>query len=82
MVLTAVLLTLGIGTGVWYINSGQFTQVPSLLGQTQQTAEKRLSDEGLGLKGVERVFGRTPWSGVRSWAATPPRATGSGATAR
>jgi eukaryotic-like serine/threonine-protein kinase len=59
MVLTAVLLTLGIGTGVWYINSGQFTQVPSLLGQTQQTAEKRLSDEGLGLKGVERVFSDT-----------------------
>ncbi|WP_406189934.1 Stk1 family PASTA domain-containing Ser/Thr kinase [Streptomyces anulatus] len=59
MVLTAVLLTLGIGTGVWYINSGQFTQVPSLLGQTQQTAEKRLSDKGLGLKGVERVFSDT-----------------------
>ncbi len=59
MVLTAVLLTLGIGTGVWYINSGQFTQVPSLLGQTQQAAEKRLSDKGLGLKGVERVFSDT-----------------------
>ncbi|MGW6286133.1 Stk1 family PASTA domain-containing Ser/Thr kinase [Streptomyces sp. NPDC055107] len=59
MVVTAVLLTLGIGTGVWYINSGQFTQVPSLLGQTQQTAEKRLSDEGLGLKGVQRVFSDT-----------------------
>lgn len=58
-VLTAVLLTLGIGTGVWYINSGQFTQVPSLLGQTQQTAERRLSDEGLGLKGVDRVFSDT-----------------------
>ncbi|MFI0932556.1 Stk1 family PASTA domain-containing Ser/Thr kinase [Streptomyces sp. NPDC021019] len=58
-VLAAVLLTLGVGTGVWYINSGQFTRVPSLLGQTQQTAEKRLSDEGLGLKGVERVFSDT-----------------------
>ncbi|MFI1220771.1 MULTISPECIES: Stk1 family PASTA domain-containing Ser/Thr kinase [unclassified Streptomyces] len=55
-ILTAVLLTLGIGTGVWYINSGQFTQVPSLLGQTQQAAEQRLSDRGLGLKGVDRVF--------------------------
>ncbi|NEB37822.1 Stk1 family PASTA domain-containing Ser/Thr kinase [Streptomyces sp. SID14515] len=58
-ILTAVLLTLGIGTGVWYINSGQFTQVPSLLGQTQRTAEQRLSDEGLGLKGVDRVFSDT-----------------------
>ncbi|MEV8446086.1 Stk1 family PASTA domain-containing Ser/Thr kinase [Streptomyces parvus] len=57
--LAAVLLTLGIGTGVWYINSGQFTQVPSLLGQTQQTAEKRLADAGLGLKGVDRVFSDT-----------------------
>ncbi|POG43921.1 serine/threonine protein kinase [Streptomyces sp. ZL-24] len=58
-IVTAVLLTLGIGVGVWYINSGQFTQVPSLLGQTQQAAEKRLSDAGLGLEGVERVFSDT-----------------------
>ncbi|MEU3434153.1 Stk1 family PASTA domain-containing Ser/Thr kinase [Streptomyces sp. NPDC006863] len=57
--LTAVLLALGIGTGVWYINSGQFTQVPSLLGQTQQAAEQRLADAGLGLKGVDRVFSDT-----------------------
>lgn len=58
-ILTAVLLTLGIGTGVWYINSGQFTRVPSLLGQTQKAAEQRLSDNGLGLKGVDRVFSDT-----------------------
>ncbi|MFE2295398.1 Stk1 family PASTA domain-containing Ser/Thr kinase [Streptomyces sp. NPDC059452] len=58
-VITAVLLTLGVGAGVWYINSGQFTQVPSLLGQTQKSAEQRLSDAGLGLKGVERVFSDT-----------------------
>lgn len=58
-VITAVLLTLGVGAGVWYINSGQFTQVPSLLGQTQKVAEQRLTAEGLGLKGVERVFSET-----------------------
>ncbi|MFD8617105.1 Stk1 family PASTA domain-containing Ser/Thr kinase [Streptomyces sp. NPDC059513] len=58
-IVTAVLLTLGVGAGVWYINSGQFTQVPSLLGQTQKVAEQRLSEEGLGLKGVERVFSDT-----------------------
>ncbi|MFD8064272.1 Stk1 family PASTA domain-containing Ser/Thr kinase [Streptomyces cyaneofuscatus] len=58
-IITAVLLTLGVGAGVWYINSGQFTQVPSLLGQTQKVAERRLADEGLGLKGVERVFSDT-----------------------
>ncbi|MBP0462114.1 Stk1 family PASTA domain-containing Ser/Thr kinase, partial [Streptomyces montanisoli] len=43
----AALVAILIGTGVWYINSGQFTRVPSLLGQTEQVAKKRLSDAGL-----------------------------------
>ncbi|MFE4370028.1 Stk1 family PASTA domain-containing Ser/Thr kinase [Streptomyces sp. NPDC056835] len=51
----AVLLVLGIGTGVWYINSGQFTRVPSLLGQSEQEARKRLADAGLEVK-VTRDF--------------------------
>lgn len=55
----AVLLALGIGTGVWYINSGQFIRVPALLGQTQKNAEKRLSDAGLELKGVKRSYSDT-----------------------
>ncbi|WUT01182.1 Stk1 family PASTA domain-containing Ser/Thr kinase [Streptomyces sp. NBC_00708] len=55
----AVLLVLGVGGGVWYINSGQFTKVPSLLGQTEQAAKKRLSDAGLELKGVKRAFSDT-----------------------
>lgn len=55
----AVLLMLGVGTGVWYINSGQFTQVPALLGQTEQAAGKRLSDAGLELKGVRRAYSDT-----------------------
>ncbi|MFB4425133.1 Stk1 family PASTA domain-containing Ser/Thr kinase [Streptomyces sp. QL37] len=58
-VLVAVLLVLGAGVGVWYINSGQFTRVPSLLGKTQSSAEKRLADEGLDLKGVERAYSDT-----------------------
>ncbi|MFC8227342.1 Stk1 family PASTA domain-containing Ser/Thr kinase [Streptomyces sp. NPDC057287] len=58
-VLVAVLLVLGLGAGVWYINSGQFTRVPSLLGRTQSAAEQRLSDEGLDLKGVERAYSDT-----------------------
>lgn len=79
-ILTAVLLTLGIGTGVWYINSGQFTQVPSLLGQTQKTAEQRLSDNGLGLKGVDRVFSDTVERGsvVSSDPASGARIRGNG----
>ncbi|MFF8829032.1 Stk1 family PASTA domain-containing Ser/Thr kinase [Streptomyces sp. NPDC015131] len=52
----AVLLVLGAGGGVWYINSGQFTRVPTVLGQTQAEAEKRLTDAGLEVKGVERDF--------------------------
>ncbi|WP_329036551.1 Stk1 family PASTA domain-containing Ser/Thr kinase [Streptomyces sp. NBC_00178] len=58
-VLVAVLVFLGAGAGVWYINSGQFTRVPSLLGQTQSAAERRLSDEGLDVKGVERAYSDT-----------------------
>jgi serine/threonine-protein kinase len=58
-VVAAVLLVLGIGTGVWYINSGQFTQVPSVLGQTEKTAQERLSDAGLELKTVKRAYSDT-----------------------
>ncbi|MFI5629687.1 Stk1 family PASTA domain-containing Ser/Thr kinase [Streptomyces sp. NPDC051664] len=54
--IVAVLLVLGVGAGVWYINSGQFTRVPSLLGQTEKAARERLSDSGLELKGVERAY--------------------------
>ncbi|MFJ3188143.1 Stk1 family PASTA domain-containing Ser/Thr kinase [Streptomyces halstedii] len=57
--LLALLLVLGVGSGVWYINSGQFTQVPSLLGQTEKAAQERLTDAGLGLKGVERAYSDT-----------------------
>ncbi|MFD0342870.1 Stk1 family PASTA domain-containing Ser/Thr kinase [Streptomyces sp. NPDC127117] len=58
-VVVAVLLALGIGTGVWYINSGQFTRVPSLLGQTEKDARQRLSKAGLELKGVDRAYSDT-----------------------
>ncbi|MFE7758656.1 Stk1 family PASTA domain-containing Ser/Thr kinase [Streptomyces sp. NPDC057418] len=57
--LVALLLVLGLGAGVWYINAGQFTHVPSLLGQTQKAAQGRLSDAGLDLKGVEHAYSDT-----------------------
>ncbi|MET4925548.1 PASTA domain-containing protein [Streptomyces sp. PSRA5] len=57
-ILVAALLVLGVGVGVWYINSGQFTRVPSLLGQTEQVAKKRLGDAGLDAK-VEKDFSET-----------------------
>ncbi len=58
-VVLALLLVLGVGGGVWYINVGQFTRVPSLLGQSQKAAEGRLSDAGLELKGVRRAYSDT-----------------------
>lgn len=55
----AVLLVLGVGAGVWYINSGQFTQVPALLTKTEAQAEDRLADAGLELGKVELAFSDT-----------------------
>jgi beta-lactam-binding protein with PASTA domain/serine/threonine protein kinase len=45
--IAAVLLVLGVGAGVWYINSGQFTTVPAVLGQTEAKAKSRLEAAGL-----------------------------------
>ncbi|MET9964154.1 Stk1 family PASTA domain-containing Ser/Thr kinase [Streptomyces sp. NPDC006326] len=56
LVVAGVLLALGLGTGVWYINSGQFTKVPNLLGKTEAQAKSELSAAGLGVKRVDRKF--------------------------
>lgn len=56
LVVAGVLLALGLGVGVWYINSGQFTKVPNLLGKTEEQARSQLSAAGLGVKGVDRKF--------------------------
>lgn len=56
LVIAGVLLALGLGTGVWYINSGQFTKVPNLLGKTEAQAREQLSAAGLGVKAVDRKF--------------------------
>lgn len=55
----AVLLVLGVGAGVWYINSGQFTRVPALLTQTEAQAEDRLEEAGLEVGKVEQAFSDT-----------------------
>ena len=47
IVVAAVLLALGLGAGVWYINSGQFTHVPALLTKTEAQARDRLTEAGL-----------------------------------
>ncbi|KAF3464967.1 Stk1 family PASTA domain-containing Ser/Thr kinase [Streptomyces sp. Tu 3180] len=58
-IVVAVLLVLGVGTGVWYINSGQFTKVPPLLSKTEQEARDRLADAGLEVGGVEEAYSDT-----------------------
>ncbi|WP_406167242.1 Stk1 family PASTA domain-containing Ser/Thr kinase [Streptomyces canus] len=47
LIVAAILLALGLGVGVWYINSGQFTQVPALLTKTEAQARDRLDEAGL-----------------------------------
>ncbi|MEU6930216.1 Stk1 family PASTA domain-containing Ser/Thr kinase [Streptomyces sp. NPDC046385] len=56
LIVAAVLLALGIGAGVWYINSGQFTRVPAVLGQSEAQATRRLTDAGLDVGATRRAF--------------------------
>ncbi|MFD3517289.1 Stk1 family PASTA domain-containing Ser/Thr kinase [Streptomyces sp. NPDC058657] len=61
---TGVLLLLGAGTGVWYINSGQFTQVPALLSQSESGARQKLEAAGLDVREVRRKFSDTVTRGT------------------
>lgn len=63
-VVAAVLLALGLGAGVWYINSGQFTEVPPVLAKTEAQARKRLADAGLEVKEVKRAYSDTDKRGT------------------
>ncbi len=58
-VVAAVLLVLGVGGGVWYINSGQFTKVPPLLAKTETQARQRLDAAGLEVKDVRHAYSDT-----------------------
>ncbi|MET7294057.1 Stk1 family PASTA domain-containing Ser/Thr kinase [Streptomyces griseoloalbus] len=58
-IVVAVLLVLGVGTGVWYINSGQFTKVPPLLAKTEKEAADRLAAAGLDVGQVEEAYSDT-----------------------
>jgi serine/threonine-protein kinase len=59
MVVAAIVLVLGLGAGVWYINSGQFTKVPPVLAKTEQQARSRLQDAGLDVKRVKHAYSDT-----------------------
>ncbi|MFH8449975.1 Stk1 family PASTA domain-containing Ser/Thr kinase [Streptomyces fungicidicus] len=58
-IVVAVLLVLGVGTGIWYINSGQFTKVPPLLAKTEKEARDRLATAGLDVGEVNEAFSDT-----------------------
>ncbi|NUR03103.1 MAG: PASTA domain-containing protein, partial [Streptomyces sp.] len=63
-VVVAVLLILGVGTGVWYINSGQFTKVPLVLAKTQTQATRQLQKAGLDLGAVKHAYSDTVQRGT------------------
>ncbi|MFE9840016.1 Stk1 family PASTA domain-containing Ser/Thr kinase [Streptomyces sp. NPDC005551] len=65
-IVAAVLLVLGVGAGVWYINSGQFTKVPPVLEKTEAQARDRLEAAGLDVDKVERDFSDTVKRGTVS----------------
>ncbi|MFF8730855.1 Stk1 family PASTA domain-containing Ser/Thr kinase [Streptomyces sp. NPDC015171] len=54
--IAAVLVVFGVGAGVWYINSGQFTKVPPLLAKTETQARERLTSAGLDVGQVKRAY--------------------------
>ncbi|MFG2720250.1 Stk1 family PASTA domain-containing Ser/Thr kinase [Streptomyces sp. NPDC048416] len=77
---TALLVVLGVGAGVWYINSGQFTRVPALIGRSEDAAKQKLSGAGLGVKKVDRQFSDTVERGqvISTDPATGARIRGNG----
>ncbi|MEV0281037.1 Stk1 family PASTA domain-containing Ser/Thr kinase [Streptomyces sp. NPDC050610] len=74
LALLGAVLVILLGTGVWYINSGQFSKVPAVLDLTRAQAEQKLHESGLKSKArqdfsdvVERghVIGTDPKPGDR-----------------
>ncbi|MEU9475066.1 Stk1 family PASTA domain-containing Ser/Thr kinase [Streptomyces sp. NPDC048191] len=63
-VVAAVLVVFGLGAGVWYINSGQFTKVPPLLSKTEAQARDRLESAGLNVGQVKREYNDTVQRGT------------------
>ncbi|MFE4696938.1 Stk1 family PASTA domain-containing Ser/Thr kinase [Streptomyces sp. NPDC056738] len=59
LVVAAIVLVLGLGAGVWYINSGQFTKVPPVLAKTEAQARTQLRGAGLDVKQVKHAYSDT-----------------------
>ncbi|KUM97987.1 serine/threonine protein kinase [Streptomyces cellostaticus] len=58
-IIAAILVVFGVGAGVWYISSGQFTKVPPLLAKTEDQARARLKAAGLDVKRVRLEYNDT-----------------------
>ncbi|MGQ4433816.1 MULTISPECIES: Stk1 family PASTA domain-containing Ser/Thr kinase [unclassified Streptomyces] len=58
-IIAALLLVVGVGAGVWYINSGQFTKVPPLLSKSEAQAKDRLKEAGLDVRKVDHAYSDT-----------------------
>jgi serine/threonine-protein kinase len=58
-IVVALLLVLGVGAGVWYINSGQFTKVPALLTKSEAQARDQLEEAGLKVGEVSHAHSDT-----------------------
>ncbi|MEU8983578.1 Stk1 family PASTA domain-containing Ser/Thr kinase [Streptomyces sp. NPDC048309] len=59
LVIAAVVLVLGLGASVWYINSGQFTTVPPILTKTKTEAKDRLASAGLEVGQIKHAYSDT-----------------------
>ncbi|MFI1361677.1 Stk1 family PASTA domain-containing Ser/Thr kinase [Streptomyces griseochromogenes] len=58
-IIAAILVVFGVGAGVWYISSGQFTKVPQLLAKTEDQARSRLKAAGLDVGRVRLEYNDT-----------------------
>ncbi|MFI1766962.1 Stk1 family PASTA domain-containing Ser/Thr kinase [Streptomyces sp. NPDC020800] len=58
-IIAAILVVLGVGAGVWYISSGQFTKVPQVLAKTEDQARARLKAAGLDVGRVRLEYNDT-----------------------
>ncbi|WP_180989424.1 Stk1 family PASTA domain-containing Ser/Thr kinase [Streptomyces cahuitamycinicus] len=58
-IVVTLLLVLGVGAGLWYVNSGQFTKVPPLLSKTEEQAKDQLEEAGLKVGEVNHAHSDT-----------------------
>lgn len=58
-IVAAILVVFGVGAGVWYISSGQFTKVPQLLAKNEDQARARLRAAGLDVGRVRLEYNDT-----------------------